>query len=67
MGENFNDTGSVTKGTADLVMDESGLFLLYSFLLIMFENFQNTNKNKSWKVRKTVMTHACYRCRDVPV
>lgn len=67
MDENFNDTRSVTKGTADLVMDESGLFLLYSFLLIMFENFQNINKNKSWKVRKTVTTHACCRCRDVPM
>lgn len=67
MGKNFNDTRSVTKGTADLVMDESGLFLLFSFLLIMFEHFQNININKSWKVRKTIMTHACCRCRDMPM
>lgn len=67
MGKNFNDTRSVTKGTADLVMDESGLFLLFSFLLIVFENFQNVNINKSWKIRKMTTTHACCRCRDTPM
>lgn len=48
MSENFNDSRSAITRTVNVVMDKRGLFLLFSLLLKMFENFWNINKNKSW-------------------